>query len=408
MSDSALASPESSSRPIGGWIGILSLAIALRIIWAALVPVVPISDSLAYDLYARNLAKLNQYCLSPGEPSAYWPVGTPFAYSVLYRLFGPGYGSIAILNIVVGALTTLLILELATRWFGPKAGLIAGLLYAIWPSQIEFTTILASELLFNLLILAGIYFWNRRPVPTWADAAFAGIALAGASYVRPLALILPALFLLWTLARGKWTALIARAAVTTAVMLVLILPWTIRNYFAFHSLVLVSTNGGANLWMGNSPESSGHYMELPPRPPGMNEAEFDNHLGKITKTYIREHPDVFVKRSANRVVNTFDRETIGVDWNKDGLNEHLVRYLKILSTAYWWAMLLGGIIGVGILVAKTPILKAVLHPAVVMWLYFAAVHAVTVSNDRYHFPTIPFIAALAAMTIVTLFVKHRR
>jgi 4-amino-4-deoxy-L-arabinose transferase-like glycosyltransferase len=386
---------------------VLSLAAALRSIWAAFVPVVPISDSLAYELYARNLAKLNQYCLTPGDPSAYWPVGTSFVYSILFRLFGPGYGSIAIFNIVIGSLTTLLVLELATRWFGPKAGLIAGLLYAIWPSQIEFTTILASELLFSILILLGINFWNSREMPSWADAVLAGVALAAASYVRPLALILPALFLLCTLARGKWSALIARAAVTTAVMLVLILPWTVRNYFAFHSLVLVSTNGGANLWMGNSPDSNGHYMELPPRPPGMNEAEFDNHLGKIAKTYIREHPDVFVKRSANRVVNTFDRETIGVDWNKEGLNERAVRPLKFVSTAYWWVMLFGGIIGIGILLAKTPLLKVVLHPAVVMWVYFAAVHAVTVSNDRYHFPTIPFIAALAAMTITTLFVKQR-
>ena len=277
-------------------------------------------------------------------------------------------------------------------------------MFAAWPSQIEFTTILASELLFNFLILLAIFCWNRQSVPTWAAAIFTGIALATASYVRPLALILPALFLLWTLARGKWTVLIARVAVTAAVMLVLILPWTVRNYSAFKSLVLVSTNGGANLWMGNSPGSTGHYMELPPRPVGMNEAQFDNHLGKIAKRYIREHPGAFVRRSASRVVNTFDRETIGVDWNEQGLKDSplgaSIRYLKILSTLYWWAMLLGGVIGVGILVAKQPTLKVVLHPAVATCVYFAVVHAVTVSNDRYHFPMVPFIAALAAMAIV--------
>jgi 4-amino-4-deoxy-L-arabinose transferase-like glycosyltransferase len=410
MTDSAVPAPESTRRPVWGWSLVLALALALRVLWAALVPVVPLSDSLAYDLYARNLAKFDQYCLSPGDPSAYWPVGTSFIYSVLYRLFGTGNGSIVGFNIILGTLTTLLVLELATRWFGPKAGLLAGLLYAIWPSQIEFTTILASELLFNFFILLAIFFWNRKAMPNWTDAILAGIALAAASYVRPLALILPALFLLWTLARGKWTAMIARAAITTAVMLLLILPWTIRNYFAFHTIVLVSTNGGANLWMGNNPDSNGHYMELPPRPPGMNEAQFDNHLGKIAKTYIRQHPDVFLKRSAHRIVNTFDRETIGVDWNQEALNDHAIRYLKILSTVYWWAMLLGGIVGVGILVTQNPILKTLLHPAIVMWIYFATVHAVTVSNDRYHFPTIPFIAGLAAMTIVTRFssAKTRR
>ena len=413
MTDAAPASHSTKHRPIAGWLSALGLAIALRVIWAILVPAQPVSDSLAYDAYAKNLVSLNQYCLSPGVPSAYWPVGTSFTYSILYRLFGHTYGPIVVFNIILGALTTLLILELATRWFGPKSGLLAGFLFAAWPSQIEFTTILASELLFNFLVLLAIYCWNRRPNPNWHDAIFTGIALAAASYVRPLALVLPAVFLLWTLAKGKWRATILHAAVTTGVMLLLILPWTLRNYLAFHQLVLVSTNGGANLWMGNSPGGTMEhigYRELPPRPLGMNEAQFDQYLGKAAKQYIREHPDLFLRRSAKRIVNLFDRETIGIDWNEKGLHdsplEPAAKLIKYTSTFYWWVMLLGGITGICVLLAKTPILKVIFHPAILMWAYFTAVHAVTVSNDRYHFPAIPFIAALIGLAIATLFTKR--
>jgi 4-amino-4-deoxy-L-arabinose transferase-like glycosyltransferase len=384
----------------------------LRVVWAAAVPVAPVSDSRAYDAGARTLAKFNVYGWTPGNPTAYWPVGTSFVYSVLYRIFGEGYGSIVILNIVVGVITTLLILELSTRWFGPRAGVIAGLLFACWPSQIEFTTLLASELPFNFCILASLFFWNHRRTPTWADAAMTGIALAAASYVRPLALLLPAVFVLWTLRRGNRGKTIGRAALAAAVMFVLILPWTIRNDRVFGSPVLVSTNGGANLWMGNNPESMGYYMETPPMPADMNEAQFDKHLGDIAKRYIREHPGLFVKRCFRRIEDLFDRETIGVGWNSDGLKDsplrHLQRVLKIVSTGYWLVMLLGGIVGAGMLISRGPFLPAILHPANLMWAYFTAVHVVTVSNDRYHFPSIPFIAALAGFAAARLLGKQRR
>ena len=402
-------------RPIGGWLVAVALAIALRVVWGGMVPVVPVSDGLAYDTYARNLARFNEYCLSRGAPSAYWPVGTPFIYSVLYRLFGEGYGSIVVLNVVLGALTTLLILEVGTRWFGARAGLVAGILFACWPGQVEFTTILASELLFNFFVLLAIFCWTRKGLPTWGDAVLTGVALAAGSYVRPLALVLPAVFVIWTLVRGRWVVAIARGVVAAGVMLVLILPWTVRNYLVFHSVVLVSTNGGANLWMGNSPggrmEHVG-YRELPPRPAGMNEAQFDQHLGKIAKTYIRQEPEAFARRCAKRVVNLYDRENIGVDWNVKGLGEtplkSCVSVLKYASTAYWWAMLAAAVVGLGILLGTVPILRVILNPAVLMWGYFTAVHAVTVSNDRYHFPDVPFMAMLGGMAVARLLIRGGR
>ena len=55
---------------------VLTTALVLRVAWGILVPVVPVADSNAYDVFARVLTEHGVYGWTPGEPSAYWPVGT--------------------------------------------------------------------------------------------------------------------------------------------------------------------------------------------------------------------------------------------------------------------------------------------------------------------------------------------
>ena len=37
-----------------------------------------------------------------------------------------------------------------------------------------------------------------------------------------------------------------------------------------------------------------------------------------------------------------------------------------------------------------------------LWIYFALVHAVTVGQDRYHLPSVPYVAALAGVALARL------
>jgi hypothetical protein len=46
---------------------------------------------------------------------------------------------------------------------------------------------------------------------------------------------------------------------------------------------------------------------------------------------------------------------------------------------------------------------AMTHPALAIWAYFTAVHAVIVIQDRYHFPATPMIGALAALALVSAY-----
>src|SRR5262245_10801092 len=140
----------------------LLLAAALRIAWALIVPIAPVSDCHSYDVCAQNLAEFNTFGYEPDKPWAFWPVGTSFAYSLVYRVFDPmkfGYAPVAIFNVLLGTGMVALAMAAAHRWFGRVPALFAGLILAVWPTQVFFTTIIASETLFTALCLAGILAW---------------------------------------------------------------------------------------------------------------------------------------------------------------------------------------------------------------------------------------------------------
>lgn len=385
------------------WIALL--AFIVRAIWAIVVPVMPVSDSAAYDTFAQNLANCQNYGWDCTTPSAYWPVGTSFIYALFYRLFGHTYTPIVVFNLVVGVLTVLLSMHLAERWFGRRIAALTGILLALWCSQIQFTTVLASEQIFTALVLAALVIWSRERTNLWLRAVMVGVVLAATSYVRPIAFLLPALLMfLRYVSTRKVRENITAALIMFSVIALLVAPWSIRNTQAFGQFVTISTNGGANLWMGNNPASTGGYMELPSEVDGMNEAVRDKYLKSIAVAHIKEQPILFALRTAQRIVDTHSRESIGVVWNEPALvsrfGNRILTPLKILNQLYWIPMLGLGLVGIVLLIVKTGWFAAITHPTVLLWGYFTAIHAIIVAQDRYHFPSIPMIAILSASTLV--------
>jgi hypothetical protein len=368
---------------------IVAAALLLRIEWAAAVPVVPLSDSVAYDTFARHLAAGRAYGWDGTSQSAYWPIGTAFIYSVAYRLFDPdiwGYAGIIVTNLLAGMAIVLLGITLAIRWFGRSAGLLTGILLAIWPMHVQFTTVLASELLFTALCLGGIAAWPGAMAPK--RLVLAAVLFAAAAYARPTALLLPAVLAGGSILRDRTLlANVAKWSVVTALMLAAIVPWSLRNYSAFGTFVLISTNGGPNLWMGNGPESDGGYRPIPERPPELNEAQFNRMLGQEAIGWIKADPVEFVQNTLVKAVRLHERETIGIAWNLEGLrlvmSEASINQLKWGTQVYWLAILAAALGGVMALAVRQGVWGAITHPAILIWGYFTAVHAVIVCQDRY-------------------------
>jgi hypothetical protein len=396
-----------NSARAGWWsspVLIMGAALLARLAWAALVPVVPVSDGVVYDAFARSIAAGRGYAFPDGTLTVYWPVGTSAVYALLYALFGARTWVIPVFQALLGAAIVGLTWRLARQAFGRGVATLAAWLTAAWPVLIEFTTVLASELLFLFLILTALNVWiSRRPAFALRMILW-GASIAAASYVRPTALPLLLVYpvVQWLVDRDR-RALIRACAVAGVTAALLFAPWSYRSLVQFDRFVLVSANGGVNLWMGNNPAASGGYMDLPATQ-FPTEADRDHYYGRTALRFICSHPANYLRLALRRTLITYDRESIGVVWNERGLRAvcgpATALNLKRLSTAYWWLLLVLGSIGVVLALRQRAL--AQLWPLLAALGYFAVFPILTVAMDRYHLPIDPLLAIFAAYALLDM------
>jgi 4-amino-4-deoxy-L-arabinose transferase-like glycosyltransferase len=158
-----------------------------------------------------------------------------------------------LLKIVSDALTALLIYRVAMELFGrSRTALLAAALYAIYPPIAWLTTapymdIWAVDLTIAILALQ---LQAARSPNHWRWLILCGLIVGFGTYFRPFLLVVSAtLTVVLNISAGKRAALV-RATATTAVALVLVIPWTVRNYNAFHAFIPFRSGLGQTLWEG--------------------------------------------------------------------------------------------------------------------------------------------------------------
>ncbi|MDE2418779.1 MAG: hypothetical protein KGN32_13330 [Burkholderiales bacterium] len=380
---------------------LVGLGAFFRIVWLLAVAIDPVSDGAMYRDFSNSMANGWGYAYPNGVPTAYWAVGASAFYSLIHVLFGAAPVSVAIANLLLGVGIIYFSFSIGDRYFGSSVGTVSGVLMAMWPVLIEFTTVYASELVFIFFLLAALNVWGAGRGVFWQRSVLWGGLLCIATYVRPTALplffVLPAIDFL--LKKNACSAIFSMiVAILTAALL--FAPWVVRNQQLFGSPVLVSVNFGTNLWMGNNPLSDGGYMELPDIP-FANEVERDKYFKNEAIQFIMANPLQYLKLAARRAAITYDRETIGVAWNEPALRKLVgdrgLMVIKAVSTVYWWVVLLLAACGVGLLLWRKK--SNLLHPLVVVSGFFFIVPILTVGQDRYHMPLNPFLAMFAAVAL---------
>lgn len=384
------------------------IAALLRILWAIAVPVVPVSDSAAYDAFARTLADFGVFGWNKNDPFAFWPPGTTFLHAAIYRLFGPSYPAIVAFNIAVSLAIILTTSRVAGRIFSATIGALSAWVLALWPTLIMYVTVLASELPFMLLITLALDVWTNERRTWFGRAVVAGVLLGAAALVRPLALLLPVVFAAGSLLRGEAIQtsrlrVVAMAGLSLISMAAVIAPWSVRNHSLYNEVVLISTNGGITFWMGNAPGTDGSYMFVPEELSKLPDNEQEKLLSKIAWQHIRDNPGEFVARSIGKLVKLYSNESIGVIWNEPGiaasLGQSAVIPLKRFTQLSWALLFLAAIYGLWSVYRSDGLWRMIKSPAFLVVVYFSAIHSVTVSQDRYHLSFASLIAIYTALGI---------
>ncbi len=254
---------------------VAALFLAPRIGWMLAVDAAPMSDQLWYFERAVGLLNGEGYAVQ-GQPTAFWPVGYPAFLAGLFAVFGPDIEVAKAANLVLSAMAMAFVYRISRRATGSEAAARAALVLAVlYPTLIFYTELLYSELLFMALLLAGIDLLlgaaeTRR---RWVAVAAAGVCFGLASLVKTQGLLLPGLLMggALVLRRIGFRQAVLTGLVAYAACLAVIAPWTMRNWTVLGQPVLISTNGGFNLYMGNNPWNRwGGYMW--PAPPEFMDA----------------------------------------------------------------------------------------------------------------------------------------
>ncbi len=179
-----------------------------------------------------------------------------------FQVYPSGITTTMLLQLVLSLATLGLIGRYTTRRFGPAAGVIAGLLYALFGPSIYYDSILLSATLILFLTMAALTFLDlfldngkRWPI------VLAGLAIGLSTLARPSALILLVVFG-FVLIR-KWKSYgVEQTSILVLSTVLVIFPALLRNYLHGGEWYITTNSAGVNFYIGNNPNAIGLYDEM--------------------------------------------------------------------------------------------------------------------------------------------------
>jgi len=196
------------------------------------------------------------------------PPAYPFFLAAIYRLTDGSYLAVRVVQMALGLVNCWLAYLLGRQVFTRGVGLLFALFMAVYWVFIFFEGELLSPTLLvtqGLLLLYLLIRWTDRPTFVWAGAA--GVVFGFYALTRANVLLFGPVVIAWAFwlsRRGDAVRPFLRmaggfclgAAMTIA-------PATIRNYIVSGEFVLITTNAGVNLYVGNNETSTGTYSGIP-------------------------------------------------------------------------------------------------------------------------------------------------
>lgn len=428
------AQPGGPRRARGGILAVVLLALAVRVVViAADTGYVPMHDAWDYDNHARWIAAGDGYPPSytavGGGPSALRAPGYPYFLGAAYAVSGDSITFGRLLNAALGALIVFLVYLIAKRIWGRRVGLVAALLTAIFPPLVLLSRDLLSESLFISLELAAVLLvleFRRSRVLWWAAAAGAACGLAILTRNPGPALAIPVLLGVWTIRpRWSWRAA-APIGLALACMVLLVIPWTIRNAVELDRLVPVTTGTGyalAGAYNQLSYDDEEHpgawrtpyivpeYTELF-RTYGIDEGQIDATMRSEATEFAWDHPGYVAEVTGWNLLRLFEV----ADGSVVGLHGEPVTTRGIGSAdptvervAIAIAVLLAFLGIYAIVRSRRP--GATRIPAGPLFLWLTPVLLLLVAAPvnglpRYRTPADPFILILAAIALTWLWERR--
>lgn len=216
-------------------------------------------DSPDFVRLADSILYTGIFKLAPNQPEVFRTPGYPLFMTIIKCVFG-NYRVVPLFQILLVALSAILIFRIGKKIATPLVGTVAAVLYVLSPSTIFHSFILLTDSLFTSLIVITIYllFFRENKLNIYAIGA-TGFLLGFATLVRPIGLYISILFLVFFIFYQNYYHADEKRKVFigSACFLILfigtLLPWSIRNKIIFGRFA-ISTINVFNLAYYNVPD----------------------------------------------------------------------------------------------------------------------------------------------------------
>lgn len=385
------------------WMALVA-GLVLRLVWVVTVQPAPASDGAAYLSLAQGLLTHGEFRAGPTR--AYWPPGMAFALLPFLAALPSAALAVAAFGLVffvVGALGTY---SLARRLgLDDGAAVAAVWLAALWPAHVMLAGLPEKELIVIALMPWALR-WSCDALQRWPAAAAAGLLVGAMMLVQPSLQLLPVLAAaVALLLRQPFVAVLRAAVLAVLAMLLVVTPWSMRNLRVLGHPVLVSTNGGSNLYRANNELATGAFVAAGKVDvESLPELEGDRVGKRLAVEWVRSRPLDFLRLCATRVLLFPGDQSYPAyaAFRADPDRLPRLAYLGLKATAAlpWLLLWVAAVHGVGRVLRRAAAAPPLPWLLLLPTAYLTAIHAVFESGTKYHLPTLlPVLVLLVLLCL---------
>jgi hypothetical protein len=195
----------------------------------------------------------------------------------------------------------------------------------------------------------------------------------------------------------------SRPLLACAIAVLCCVPWTVRNYLAFHRFIPLRSNLPFELWLGNNEPFDEQSQVVPPSNPErteihnyilMGETAFMRDKWEKATTFIRAHPRLEIALFSRRFVATWTGVEKPIESFRDA-DSPLVRLVIISNTL----AALGALCGILALLHSRNIYA---FPLAAGPIVYPLIYYVTHTSLRYRHPIDPVLLLLVAIAVAAV------
>lgn len=393
----------------------MGLCFAVNLIWVLVIRIEPFSDYQEYWDVACALAKGTE--IPDAWYVAMYPhiLGTATILSALVRVFGESVLAVTVFNVLLTTLSCGLVWLLGKQLVDEWAAFLAALLWAVTPCKLMLGSLVFSEPIYTLLILAFFLLFLRleklsekKTVPALCLAAGLGLLLEAINLVRPIAAILLIAAALWLVflrggkaKRGRlWALWLAAFLVMAGVFRVSGSLWD-RHVETVLGQEIASVPW-YNIYVGFNEETGGRYADadMDLLTAYLKQGKTANEAQESMIPHVKERLASgidFPRLFSTKLFSFLGADQLGGYTYRFTRSERFVKLCMGVCNVFYYGVFLTAIAGLLRMMRSAALDAGLLLPLYFLGLTLA--HMLVEVSDRYHYSLIPILIIFAACGI---------